>query len=108
MAIDSGIAVHPDTLKAQTEGCVVMGLTASYKSGLTISQGKVAEQNFNDYRMLRIDECPEIEVIVMKNNFAPEGAGEGGLPPVAPALTNAIFNLTGKRIRELPFDLDAL
>jgi isoquinoline 1-oxidoreductase beta subunit len=108
VAIDSGISINPDTLKAQTEGCVVMGLTASYKSGLTIDKGKVVEQNFNDYRMLRIDECPEIEVFVMKNNYPPEGGGEAGLPPVAPALTNAIFNLTGKRIRELPFNLDTM
>jgi isoquinoline 1-oxidoreductase beta subunit len=106
IAIDSGIVVNPDTIKAQTEGCVVMGLTAAYKSGLTIDKGKVVEQNFNDYLMLRINECPEIEVIVIKNNYPPGGAGEAGLPPIAPALTNAIFNMTGKRIRELPFDLD--
>jgi isoquinoline 1-oxidoreductase beta subunit len=108
VAIDCGIAVHPDNVKAQTEGCVVMGLTAAYKSGITIEKGKVVEQNFHNYQLLRINECPEIEVIVMKNNYAPEGVGEGGLPPVAPALTNAIFNLTGKRIRELPFNLDMM
>jgi isoquinoline 1-oxidoreductase subunit beta len=108
VAIDSGIVVNPDILKAQTEGCVVMGLTAAYKSGLTIDKGKVAEQNFNDYLMLRINECPEIEVIVMENDYKPQGGGEPGLPPIAPALTNAIFNMTGKRIRELPFDLNKL
>ena len=108
VAIDSGIVVNPDILKAQTEGCVVMGLTAAYKSGLTIDKGKVVEQNFNDYLMLRINECPEIEVIVMENDYKPQGGGEPGLPPIAPALTNAIFNMTGKRIRELPFDLNKL
>jgi isoquinoline 1-oxidoreductase beta subunit len=108
VAIDSGIVVNPDTIKAQTEGCVVMGLTAAYKSGLTIEKGKVTEQNFHNYQILRINECPEIEVIVMKNNYAPEGAGEPGLPPIAPALTNAIFNMTGIRIRELPFKLDMI
>jgi isoquinoline 1-oxidoreductase beta subunit len=108
VAIDSGIAVNPDTIKAQTEGCVVMGLTAAYKSGLTIEKGRVAEKNFHNYPILRIHECPDIEVIVMKNNFAPEGAGEPGLPPIAPALTNAIFNLTGTRIRVLPFNLDMI
>jgi isoquinoline 1-oxidoreductase beta subunit len=107
-AIDSGIAIHPDNLKAQTEGCIVMGLTAAYKCGLTIADGKIAETNFDKYKMLRLHECPDIEVLVVKNQYAPEGAGEAGLPPVAPALTNAIFNLTGKRIRELPFDLDAI
>jgi len=105
VAIDSGIAVNPDILKAQTEGCVVMGLTASYH-GLTIEKGQVVEQNFNAYPMLRINECPDIEVYAMKNNYAPAGAGEAGLPGVAPALTNAIYNLTGKRIRKLPFNLD--
>jgi isoquinoline 1-oxidoreductase beta subunit len=108
VAIDCGMVVNPDTVKAQTEGCVVMGLTAAYKSGLTIDKGKVVEQNFHNYQILRINECPEIEVIVMKNNYAPEGAGEPGLPPVAPAVTNAIFDLTKKRIRELPFNLNAV
>jgi isoquinoline 1-oxidoreductase beta subunit len=108
VAIDSGIAIHPDNLKAQTEGAVVMGLTAAYKSGLTIANGKVSEHNFDTYKMLQLHECPEIEVHVVKNSNTPEGAGEAGLPSVAPALTNAICNLTGKRIRELPFDIDAL
>ncbi|HCL83244.1 MAG TPA: xanthine dehydrogenase family protein molybdopterin-binding subunit, partial [Chitinophagaceae bacterium] len=108
VAIDSGIVVNPDTIIAQTEGCVVMGLTAAYKSGVTVEKGKVVEQNFHNYQLLRIHECPEIEVVVMKNSYAPEGAGEPGLPPIAPALTNAIFNMTGNRIRELPFNLDAI
>ena len=108
VAIDSGVVISPDNMQAQTEGCVVMGLTAAYKSGLTIEKGRVAEQNFHNYQMMRINECPEIEVIVMKNNYPPEGAGEAGLPPVAPALTNAIFNLCGKRIRVLPFNLDKI
>lgn len=108
VAIDSGIVINPDTIKAQTEGCVVMGLTAAYKSGLTIEKGKVAEQNFHEYPIMRINECPDIEIIIMKNNYAPEGAGEPGLPPVAPALTNAIYNMTGTRIRELPFNLDSV
>jgi isoquinoline 1-oxidoreductase subunit beta len=108
IAIDSGIVINPDNLIAQTEGYVVMGLTAAYKSGLTIENGKVVEQNFHNYELLRINECPEIEVIVMKNNYDPEGGGEPGLPPVAPALTNAIFNMTGTRIRELPFNLNKI
>jgi isoquinoline 1-oxidoreductase beta subunit len=108
VAIDCGIVVSPDTVIAQTEGCVVMGLTAAYKSGLTIEKGKVVEQNFHNYPILRIHECPEIEVIVIKNTYAPEGAGEPGLPPVAPALTNAIYNMMDKRIRALPFNLDTI
>jgi isoquinoline 1-oxidoreductase beta subunit len=108
VAIDSGIVVDPDTITGQTEGCVVMGLTAAYKSGLTIEKGKVVEQNFHNYPIMRINECPEIDVVIMKNSYAPEGAGEPGLPPVAPALTNAIFNMTGNRIRVLPFNLDKI
>ncbi|HTS43777.1 MAG TPA: molybdopterin cofactor-binding domain-containing protein [Puia sp.] len=105
-AIDCGMFVNPDIVKAQTEGCIVMGLTATYKGGLTIDQGRVVQQNFDTYPMLRLHECPEIEIIVMKSNDPPEGVGEAGLPTVAPALCNAIFNMTGKRIRELPLDLD--
>jgi isoquinoline 1-oxidoreductase beta subunit len=105
-AIDCGAPVNPDIIKAQTEGCIVMGLTATIKSGLTIAKGKVAEQNFNTYKMLRLEECPEIEVYVMDNAEHPEGAGEPGLPTVAPALTNAIFDLSKKRIRSLPFNLN--
>jgi len=108
VAIDCGLVVNPDTVIAQTEGCVVMGLTAAYKSGLTIENGKVVQQNFHNYQMLRIDECPQIDVVVVSNNYPPEGAGEAGLPPVAPALTNAIYDMTGKRIRELPLNLNLL
>jgi isoquinoline 1-oxidoreductase subunit beta len=107
-AIDCGMAVNPDIVKAQTEGCIVMGLTAAYKSGITFEKGKVVEQNFNTYKMLELGECPEIEVIVIKSEDPPEGAGEAGLPTVAPALTNAIFSLTGKRIRVLPFKLNEI
>ncbi len=106
VAIDSGIPIHPDNLKAQAEGCVVMGLTAAYKSAITIQNGRVAEKNFDTYKMLGIDECPDIEVHVIPSTEKPEGAGEAALPPVAPAVTNAIFDLTKKRIRILPFNLD--
>lgn len=105
-AIDCGTAVNPDIIKAQTEGCIAMGLTATYKSGLTIAKGKVVEQNFDTYKMLRIEENPEMEVYVIPSSEHPEGAGEAGLPTVAPAMTNAIFELTKKRIRSLPFKLE--
>ncbi len=104
--IDCGIYVNPDTVIAQCEGSIVMGLTATYKSGLTIANGKVAEKNFDNYRMLQINECPEIDVTVVKSTDPPEGAGESGLANVAPSLANAIFNMTGKRIRTLPFKLE--
>lgn len=105
-AIDCGTPINPDIIKAQTEGCIVMGLTATYKSGLTVEKGKIVEQNFHTYKMLRINECPEIEVHVIPSTEQPEGAGEAGLPTVAPAVTNAIFALTKKRIRTLPFNLN--
>jgi len=90
-AIDCGTSVNPDIIKAQTEGCIVMGLAAAIKSGLTSAKGKVAEQNFNTYKMPGLEECPQIEVYVMDNAEHPAGAGEPGLPKVAPALINAIF-----------------
>jgi isoquinoline 1-oxidoreductase beta subunit len=83
-----------------------MGLTATYKSGHTVKNGAIVENNFNNYRMLQLSECPEMEVQVMRSSDPPEGAGEAGLPTIAPALVNAIFELSGKRIRTLPFDLD--
>jgi len=102
--IDVGICINPDTVQAQTEGSIVMGLTAAY-NGLTIRDGAVVEQNFNKYPLLKIDECPEIETIILESDAPPDGAGESGLPTVAPALANALFNLTGKRLRKLPLDL---
>jgi isoquinoline 1-oxidoreductase beta subunit len=107
-AIDCGKVVNPDIVRAQTEGGIVMGLTASYISGLTIDKGQVAENNFHTYKMLLLNECPQLEIIVMDSDDPPEGAGEAGLPGVAPALANAIFALTGKRIRSLPFKLSEI
>jgi isoquinoline 1-oxidoreductase beta subunit len=105
VAVDVGICINPDTVKAQTEGSVVMGLTAAYKSAITLKDGKVEQQNFNNYQMLRFNECPPIETYIIESTEKPEGAGESGLANVAPSLCNAIFDLTGKRIRKLPFDL---
>ncbi len=106
-AIDLGICINPDTVKAQTEGSIVMGLTAAY-TGLTVDKGAIVEQNFNTYPLLRMSQCPEIETIILKSEAPPDGAGEAGLPTVAPALANAIFDLTGKRVRRLPLDLKEL
>jgi len=103
--IDCGIYINPDTVQAQCEGSIIMGLTATIKSGITIAKGKVVEQNFDSYKMLQINESPEIDVTVVKSTDPPDGAGESGLANVAPALTNAIFNMTGKRIRTLPFNI---
>jgi isoquinoline 1-oxidoreductase beta subunit len=102
--IDLGICINPDTVRAQTEGSIVMGLGAVY-AGLTIKNGAVAEQNISTYPLLKINQCPEIETFILASDAPPDGAGESGLPTVAPALANAIFNLTGKRIRKLPMNL---
>lgn len=103
--LDLGIYINPDTVKAQTEGSIVMGLTATL-NGLTIENGAIAEQNFDTYPLLKISQCPEIETHIIEREAKPDEAGESGLPTVAPALANAIFNLTGKRIRKLPLSLD--
>jgi isoquinoline 1-oxidoreductase beta subunit len=104
--IDCGTFVNPDTIRAQTEGNIVMGLTAAIKDPIIFKEGKVQQSNFHNYRMLRINEMPEVEVHIMQNNEHPGGVGEPGLPPVAPALANAVFSATGKRIRKLPINLD--
>jgi isoquinoline 1-oxidoreductase subunit beta len=106
-AIDVGICINPDTVKAQTEGSIVMGLGAVY-AGLTVSKGAITEQNFNTYPLLKMNQCPQIETFVIDRDAPPDGAGESGLPTVAPALVNAIFELTGKRIRKLPIDLASI
>ncbi len=103
--IDCGIAINPDQVRAQTEGNVVMALSAALKAPITVEGGEVVETNYHTFTPLRINETPPIEVHIVQNELDPTGVGEPGLPPLAPALTNAIFNLTGKRIRKLPFDL---
>jgi isoquinoline 1-oxidoreductase beta subunit len=81
-----------------------MGLTAVY-NGLSIRNGAIAETNFDTYPILKIDQCPEIITYILDSDAPPTGAGESGLPTVAPAMANAIFDLTGKRIRKLPIDM---
>lgn len=107
--IDLGTVVNPDTVKAQVEGAVVMGITAAIKNGITFAEGKVEQSNFHDNPVLRISEVPQIEVhILAEGGKDIKGVGEPGLPPVAPALANAIFSATGIRIRKMPFDIDNL
>jgi len=106
--IDCGIVVNPDNVKAQIEGGIIMGLTAALKDEITIESGRVKQSNFHNYRLLRMNEVPLIEVHIIADGVKPRGVGEPGVPPLAPALANAIFNATGKRIRKLPFKLDAV
>ena len=104
--IDCGWYVNPDIIRAQVEGSIIMGLGAAVCHATHFKDGKAVEKNFNSYPMPRIYEIPEIEVHIMENNESPGGVGEPGLPAFAPALCNAIFDLTGKRIRSLPFALE--
>ena len=101
-AVDCGLVVNPDGVKAQMESSIVYGLTSTLKGLITIEKGAVAQSNFHEFELLRIDEMPKVEVYIVKSAEPPGGAGEPGLPPVAPAVTNAIFAATGKRIRSLP------
>src|SRR5713226_1577750 len=101
-AVDCGRTVNPDIVKAQMEGGIVFGLTAALKTEITLENGRVQQTNFHDYQMLRMFESPQIEVHIVPSEQNPTGVGEPSVPPVAPALTNAIFAATGKRIRRLP------
>jgi isoquinoline 1-oxidoreductase beta subunit len=101
-ALDCGRVVNPDTVKAQMEGGINFGLTAALKTEITLENGRVQQANFNDYPMLRMFEAPSIEVFIVPSEEKPTGVGEPSVPPVAPALVNAIFAVTGKRLRRLP------
>lgn len=102
--VDTGIAVNPDTIVAQLEGGLIFGLTAALYGEITIKKGRVQQSNFHDYRMLRIDQVPKIEVHVVKSGEAPGGIGETGVIGGPPALRNAIYAATGVALRRLPID----
>lgn len=104
--IDLGTVVNPDMVKAQVEGAAVMALTAAVKGGITFDKGQTVQKNFNTNQLVRINEMPPVEVHILANGGPQiKGVGEPGLPPFAPALCNAIYAATGKRIRTLPFDI---
>jgi len=105
-AVDCGLAVNPDGVRAQTESAVVFGLTAALMGEITLKDGRVVQGNFDSYPLLRIGEIPRIEVHLVKNAEPPGGVGEPGVPPIAPAVANAVFAATGKRLRRLPLRLD--
>jgi isoquinoline 1-oxidoreductase subunit beta len=105
--IDLGTVVNPNNVKAQVAGAIVMGITAAVKNGITFANGRAEQSNFHNNPILRIHEMPKIEVhILAEGGKNMKGVGEPGLPPVAPALANAIFKATGNRIRRMPFDLE--
>jgi len=101
-AVDCGMTVNPDIVKRQVESAIVYGLTAALYGRITFKDGRVEQSNFHDYRMLRMNEMPKVEVHIVPSREAPGGMGEPGTPPIAPAVANAIFAATGKRIRKLP------
>ena len=101
-AVDCGRVINPDIVKAQMEGGIIFGLTAALKTEITLENGRVQQKNFHDYQMLRMLESPIIEVHIVPSDVSPTGVGEPSVPPVAPALSNAIFAATGKRVRSLP------
>lgn len=101
-AVDLGTVVNPDTVEAQMMSAIVYGLTATLKSGITVAGGKVVEANFHNFKLLTLQETPKIEVHIVPSAEKPGGAGEPATPPIAPAICNAIFAATGKRIRKLP------
>jgi len=107
-AIDCGIAVNPDQVRAQMEGGAIYALTAALHGEITIDGGRVKQSNFHDYPLLRMSESPAIEAYILDSGEPPGGLGEPGVPTVAPAVCNAIFALTGKRIRRLPIRVDEL
>ncbi len=102
-AVDCGVAVNPNIIRAQMEGGIGYGLGAALFDAITLDQGRVVQTNFDTYRSLRIEEMPEVEVSIIKSAEPPTGVGEPGVPPIAPAVANAWAKLTGNRVRQLPF-----
>ncbi len=107
-AVDCGLTVNPEIVKRQIESAIVYGLSAALYGKITFKDGRVEQSNFHDYPVLRIDEMPKVEVHIVASTEPPGGIGEPGLPPVAPAVANAIFAATGKRVRKLPIKAEEL
>jgi len=103
--VDAGTVVNPDSVAAQVESGIVYGLSAVLMGGITVKSGRPEQSNFHDYRMMRIGDTPSIDVHIVPGTARPTGVGEVSVPQVMPAVTNAIFALTGKRIRSLPVEL---
>jgi isoquinoline 1-oxidoreductase beta subunit len=102
-AVDCGTAINPDIIRSQMEGGIGYGLAGALWSEITLVRGRVQERNFDGYRPLRIEDMPAVEVHIVPSGAAPTGVGEPGVPPIAPAVANALFKLTGRPVRRLPF-----
>jgi hypothetical protein len=107
-AVDCGTVVNPDTVEAQIQGAIIFGITAALYGEITLKDGRVQQTNFDTYQMLRMNEAPVIEVHIVQNSEPPGGMGEPGTSAIVPAVTNAIFAATGKRLRILPIDTNLL
>jgi isoquinoline 1-oxidoreductase beta subunit len=107
-AVDCGMTVNPEIIRRQIEGAIVFGLSAALHGKITIKDGEVEQSNFHNYPVLRMDEMPKVEVHILPSTESPGGIGEPGTPPIAPAVVNAIFAATGKRLRSLPIDASVL
>jgi isoquinoline 1-oxidoreductase beta subunit len=107
-AVDCGTVVNPDTVRAQLEGAIIFGITAALYGEITLKNGRVEQSNFDNYQMLRMNEAPLIEAYIVQSSEPPGGIGEPGTSAIAPAVTNAIFAASGKRLRKLPIDATAL
>lgn len=107
-AVDCGLVINPDGVRQQVESGIVYGLSAALHGAITLENGRVLQSNFNDYAPLRFSEMPQVEVHIVASGEAPTGIGEPGTPPIAPAVANAVFALTGKRLRRMPFDQETL
>ena len=104
-AVDCGTAVNPDVVRAQMEGGIGFGLSAAMYGAITVKDGQVEQSNFHDYPVLRIHEMPEVIVHIVPSTEKPTGVGEPATPVIAPAVANALFAATGKRLRTLPLKL---
>jgi isoquinoline 1-oxidoreductase beta subunit len=104
-AIDCGTPVNPGLIRQQMESGIVFGLSAALAGRIDIEKGRVQQSNFHDVPMLRIGDCPVISTEIITSSAHPEGVGEPGVPPIAPAVANALFALTGQRLRSLPLKL---
>ncbi len=105
--LDCGLAVNPDIVKTQMESGIIYGLSAALYGEITLKNDVVQQSNFHDYPALRLNETPEIDVVIIDSDDAPTGVGEPGLPPIAAAIANGIFAATGKRLRSLPLKLES-
>ena len=105
--VDCGLAVNPDVVRAQMEGSVMYGLTAALHGNLEVANGAIRESNFHDYPILRMNEAPAVEVVIVPSAEHPSGVGEPGVPPIAPAVANAVHAATGQRLRSLPLRLES-